>query len=1301
MIVTIPPVYQGGRGSYRLLIDRNGNTTKYGKYFYQKLNEQPPNRTFDPHQPTESSRGRTETIKLRDGSRVAVRVFNAVKNEWRLTRLGKQFYSKQNDRWTVNIPVKVHHKHKNGTYYVRKAWVASTSIAVLGELSFSSTLPEEQQRAEVIRQVGAWLSTIEEKFDGETLILEGDYDPQTLDTERAIQYNREEVRPEANVGEQVTAAIHRPLRDLRPWIFCDMLNVESLAPEGFEVPEGSNCVVHQLETLVLREGVRAWSRRDIESWFDEIQAEFYSEDDGDNPYWDEGVIADWRDLGVTAKMVLELCRQQGVAINILWNNTVVESFFPETRRHQRLTTQALHIRGDHAYFLEDRYARGWITRQEDMPIQARASDTMQTLAKPPQTSIADWLPLPPLPDDDLQGDFYAVGEQEMHEARTELHKAGIVPAVSLSGPCPQNAKKLTVSRPGKPKAVVHRIHEEHVICRAFVDIVNADTGGSLVYTGESPGGICFKAFEEQTTATKRQEITEELREQILVSQGTCCADCGDELGKGGFEIDHRIPLRFGGNNKAPNLAAICKHCHHQKTSFENAACHLEDRNPLLSRFSQETYKAFVLSPKPPQLVCNLHEAVEGQATLHVDVKRCRMSQFLENVHGVPVFCALDKPVRATPGQLGDFHYVHRTRDLRSPLKLLPYWGKGWYWRGEVEWMLDAGVLQWSEIKYTLTASARFPASYLADRLRQLEAWWQQAQEQTGSGCEAKFALNSLFGLWSIIEQHVYHLEVASDREDIVAKVLSKSPAPGCEESDGTYLLHDYTTKTRIRTFASMRPVSQICLSMERHAMAKLVHLILRQLGPREARCMLSIRNDGMSVQPGNKHYEPMRKLLEEMTYGKFSKLLAANPLRRHCAPLVEQPSDSEAKVFRVEAKAPDMPGGVLAIREDISEVPFELPEQAWKVESEEPDEDTFYERCIQPHVIGEGRGAIITGPAGAGKSTILARLEADLKEQGHRVRKVALTHVATKRLGLDASTVHSFIHHFVLHGSFSGWLLIDEFSLLPATLLTLLENLRSLPGNVKFVLFGDWNQLLPPMNRWRMDPVAGDAFQHSRLFHDWGEGAQFRLTRCRRAQSGFFNLCQSLLAMSKEAAVRHCRSSFPPAEGPLHLQGKMHLVLSHKRRVKLNGICQKAAVERYRAENPEGCVANIAPEEEAEAGGSLNVAQAFQLFAGTCLVGASNEASGVVNGVFLTVGLVREADCDVTDEFGNCFALTFAAISRSTRLAWAITVTSSQSREFDCPVVLWDLGSPFYTLRHLYVAITRVRRPEFLVVAPN
>ncbi len=460
--------------------------------------------------------------------------------------------------------------------------------------------------------------------------------------------------------------------------------------------------------------------------------------------------------------------------------------------------------------------------------------------------------------------------------------------------------------------------------------------------------------------------------------------------------------------------------------------------------------------------------------------------------------------------------------------------------------------------------------------------------------------------------------------------------------------------------------------------------------------ILSIRNDGLSVQPG-KHWKALWKQMEEMTYGQLSKLLASNVLRRYANPTIERPSSSETRVFRVECKAPDMPGGQLALRDGPL---LELPEQTWQIEREGDDEESFYSRCIRPHVIEQGRGALITGAAGTGKSYVLGRLEADLKAEGHNVKKISLTHVACKRLGLDASTAHAFIHRRVLHGSFSGWLLIDECSMMPALLLTLLENLASVPGNVKFVLFGDWNQLLPPMNRWRMAPLAGDAFQHSRLLHIWAEGTEFRLTHCwRTKEREFFDLCQSLLTMPSAAAVQQCRAQFPAAAGPLHLQGEMHLVLSHRRRVKLNKLCQAAAVERYRAENPDGRVVDVELPPGCVEKSTLNLAQPFQLCEGTRLIGANSETTNVVNGVFMTVHEIREEDCSVTDEFGNEFALTFEAITRSTRLAWAITVTSSQSREFDCPVVLWDLGSPFYSLRHLYVAMTRVRRPDALVVA--
>jgi hypothetical protein len=239
------------------------------------------------------------------------------------------------------------------------------------------------------------------------------------------------------------------------------------------------------------------------------------------------------------------------------------------------------------------------------------------------------------------------------------------------------------------------------------------------------------------------------------------------------------------------------------------------------------------------------------------------------------------------------------------------------------------------------------------------------------------------------------------------------------------------------------------------------------------------------------------------------------------------------------------------------------------------------------------------------------------------------------------------------------------------------------------------------MNRWRMHPAAGGAFQHSRLLHLWADGSEFRLARCwRTSQVDFFNFCQSLLTMPLAAAVQHCTSRLPPAKGHLlHMQCEMHLVISRRRRVQLNKLCQEAAVKKHRAKKPEGRVATIMePPVQEEGHRRQNFAQAFELFEGTRLVGASNETRGIISGVFLTVGEVRDDDCDVTDEFGNFAALTFAAIARSARLAWAMTVDSSQSREFECPVVLSDLGSRFYSLGRLYVAITRVRRPERLVV---
>jgi hypothetical protein len=142
----------------------------------------------------------------------------------------------------------------------------------------------------------------------------------------------------------------------------------------------------------------------------------------------------------------------------------------------------------------------------------------------------------------------------------------------------------------------------------------------------------------------------------------------------------------------------------------------------------------------------------------------------------------------------------------------------------------------------------------------------------------------------------------------------------------------------------------------------------------------------------------------------------------------------------------------------------------------------------------------------------------------------------------------------------------------------------------------------------------------------------------------------------------------------------------------LNEACQREAVELYRAENP-GCplLAVAAPEEEV---GALNAQQSFQIFPGTRLIGANNETKGIVNGGFLLVKAVSAEGCLVEDEAGEGHELTTAQVARSTRLAWAITITASQSREFGGRVAIWDTESRHFSRAHLYTALTRVKIGE-------
>ena len=104
-------------------------------------------------------------------------------------------------------------------------------------------------------------------------------------------------------------------------------------------------------------------------------------------------------------------------------------------------------------------------------------------------------------------------------------------------------------------------------------------------------------------------------------------------------------------------------------------------------------------------------------------------------------------------------------------------------------MLDVGIITFADITHTFTASAHFPASYLKTRLERLEELWgrSQADLPDAQRVESKFALNALFGFWSIVDHNAYTLRVSSDPDDVLATVVRSTPSPGQERG----VFHDH------------------------------------------------------------------------------------------------------------------------------------------------------------------------------------------------------------------------------------------------------------------------------------------------------------------------------------------------------------------------------------------------------------------------------------------------------------------------------------------------------------------------------
>lgn len=135
-------------GRFRTLYDKKG-LTPAGKYYYDKAGIPPPGQFDYQQDAVRKGGGRSQYIKLLDGTQKKVSTWDNVNREWKLTALGKTFYAKAVDRYTVHWPVRIQLTRINGSILEREDWMPSTAIESLGEIEVPKNLSETAQRQRV------------------------------------------------------------------------------------------------------------------------------------------------------------------------------------------------------------------------------------------------------------------------------------------------------------------------------------------------------------------------------------------------------------------------------------------------------------------------------------------------------------------------------------------------------------------------------------------------------------------------------------------------------------------------------------------------------------------------------------------------------------------------------------------------------------------------------------------------------------------------------------------------------------------------------------------------------------------------------------------------------------------------------------------------------------------------------------------------------------------------------------------------------------------------------------------------
>ena len=323
-------------------------------------------------------------------------------------------------------------------------------------------------------------------------------------------------------------------------------------------------------------------------------------------------------------------------------------------------------------------------------------------------------------------------------------------------------------------------------------------------------------------------------------------------------------------------------------------------------------------------------------------------------------------------------------------------------------------------------------------------------------------------------------------------------------------------------------------------------------------------------------------------------------------------------------------------------------------------------------ILDSKKSCNIDGRAGTGKSTFIKMLQSEMKNRGITFRSLAPTNKSARII--NGQTIHKFVissSRKSMTDAKIDYIFIDEISMVQESFYKFFIIMKRLRPELKFIIAGDFEQLLPVNDRVDCD------YKTSPALHELADGNRLQLSKCRRADDILYNLCNPKnIPMLK-------KSQFTKSNDELYMN---NLAFTNRKRIEIN----KKMMDLYINEH------NVKPL-LIKAKKNDEHSQDVKLIKGMPIIArCTRDKLGILNNEMFTIESIDEEHIEITND-EQTLKIEINEFSNLFYVAFCITVHKSQGCTFNTKYQIhqWEL----FDYRLKYVALSRSSNIDYIHIA--